>query len=91
LLYNILSWSSIIGMVTTICTLPLPGLLTKKNAEYQQKKMVATDVRVDSVTEAIGALRMIKMFGWEDRIKERIAVKREDELNLIWKRRLVNL
>jgi hypothetical protein len=34
---------------------------------------------------------MIKMFGWEDRIKERIAVKREDELNLIWKRRLVNL
>lgn len=40
---------------------------------------------------AIGALRMIKMFGWEDRIKERIAVKREDELNLIWKRRLVNL
>jgi hypothetical protein len=40
---------------------------------------------------AIGALRMIKMFGWEDRIKERIAVKREDELDLIWKRRLVNL
>ena len=31
------------------------------------------------------------MFGWEDRIKERIAVKREDELDLIWKRRLVNL
>jgi hypothetical protein len=38
-------------MVTTICTLPLPGLLTKKNAEFQQKKMVATDARVDSVTE----------------------------------------
>jgi hypothetical protein len=44
-----------------------------------------------SLTAAIGALRMIKMFGWEDRIKERIAVKREDELDLIWKRRLVNL
>jgi len=43
------------------------------------------------LTVAIGALRMIKMFGWEDRIKERIAVKREDELDLIWKRRLVNL
>jgi len=45
----------------------------------------------DELTIAIGALRMIKMFGWEDRIKERIAVKREDELDLIWKRRLVNL
>lgn len=31
------------------------------------------------------------MFGWEDRIKERIAIKREDELDLIWKRRLINL
>lgn len=31
------------------------------------------------------------MFGWEDRIKDRIATKREDELNLIWKRRLINL
>lgn len=45
----------------------------------------------DELIVAIGALRMIKMFGWEDRIKERIAVKREDELDLIWKRRLVNL
>jgi len=51
LLYQILSWSSIIGMLTTVCTLPLPGLLTKKSAEYQGKKMVATDARVDSVTE----------------------------------------
>jgi len=38
-------------MLTTVCTLPLPGLLTKKSAEYQGKKMVATDARVDSVTE----------------------------------------
>lgn len=51
LLYQILSWSSIIGMLTTVCTLPLPGLLTKKSAEYQGKKMIATDARVDSVTE----------------------------------------
>lgn len=57
LLYRILSWSSIIGMATTILTLPLPGLLTKKNAEYQQKKMLATDTRIDSVTEGESCLR----------------------------------
>jgi hypothetical protein len=44
-------------MVTTIATLPLPGLLTKKNAEFQQKKMVATDVRVDSVTEGMSGVK----------------------------------
>lgn len=53
--------------------------------------MKSTDIRVDAVTEAVGALRIIKMFGWEDRIKKRIAGKREDELALTWKRRLMDL
>ncbi|ODO04635.1 hypothetical protein I350_05244 [Cryptococcus amylolentus CBS 6273] len=91
LLYKILSWSSLVGMLTMFITLPLPGLLTKYNAEYQQQRMLATDSRVDSITESINALRIIKMFGWEGRIKERVAAKREDELHLIWKRRLMNL
>ncbi|WVQ93407.1 hypothetical protein IAU59_000477 [Kwoniella sp. CBS 9459] len=91
LLYKILSWSAIVGMLTMVVTLPIPGLITKKNAQYQHQRMVATDSRVDSITESIGALRMIKMFGWEDRVKERIAAKREDELHLIWQRRLMSL
>ncbi|WVQ64901.1 uncharacterized protein L199_003070 [Kwoniella botswanensis] len=91
LLYKILSWSALVGMLTMVITLPIPGLITKLNAQYQYKRMAATDSRVDSITEAIGALRMIKMFGWENRIKERIAAKREDELQLIWQRRLMSL
>ncbi|WWC60298.1 uncharacterized protein I303_102867 [Kwoniella dejecticola CBS 10117] len=91
LLYRILSWSALVGMLTMVITLPIPGLITKLNAQFQHRRMAATDSRVDSITEAIGALRMIKMFGWEDRIKERIAAKREDELHLIWQRRLMTL
>lgn len=34
---------------------------------------------------------MIKMFGWEERIKLRVATKREAELTLIWRRRLMSL
>lgn len=47
--------------------------------------------RYQLLTVAVGAIRIIKMFGWEDRIKERVAIKREDELDLIWKRRLMTL
>lgn len=78
-------------MLTMFITLPLPGLLTKLNAQFQQKRMLATDSRIDTITESINALRIIKMFGWEDRIKERVAAKREEELTLIWQRRLMNL
>ena len=39
-----------------------------------------TDARVQVVTEAMNIVRMIKVFGWEKRIEEKIAGKREEEL-----------
>jgi len=39
-----------------------------------------TDARVQVVTEVMNVIRMIKVFGWEKRIDERIAGKREEEL-----------
>jgi hypothetical protein len=40
---------------------------------------------------AMNVLRMVKMFGWEKRINERVAEKREEELNYVWKRQLLDL
>lgn len=90
-LYKMLSWSALLGVLALLITLPIPGWITKLSAGVQTDKMESTDARVDTVTEAIGALRVIKMFGWEDKIKARISAKREDELVLTWKRRLLNL
>ena len=39
-----------------------------------------TDARVQAVTEVMNVIRMIKAFGWEKRIDEKIAGKREEEL-----------
>ena len=39
-----------------------------------------TDARVQVVTEAMNIVRMIKVFGWEERIEEKITGKREEEL-----------
>jgi len=66
-------------------------MITKWATDIQNERMEKTDARVDVVTESVGALRIIKMFGWEDRIKARIAAKREEELKWTWKRRLMDL
>ena len=42
--------------------------------------LLQTDSRVQVVTEVMNVIRMIKLFGWEKRIDEKIAVKREEEL-----------
>jgi hypothetical protein len=39
----------------------------------------------------MGVLRMIKLFGWEGRIRETVAEKREEELRWIWKQKLLGL
>lgn len=36
-------------------------------------------------------LRMIKLFGWEMKMQDRISEKREEELVWIWKRQLLDL
>ena len=39
----------------------------------------------------MSVLRMIKLFGWERRVKETVAEKREIELGWVWKRKVLNL
>ena len=38
-----------------------------------------------------GAIRMVKLFGWERRISERIEQKRQEELNALLNVRKMNL
>ena len=39
----------------------------------------------------MSVIRMIKLFGWESRIYNQIDEKREEELALVWKRKLLGV
>lgn len=39
----------------------------------------------------MSVLRMIKLFGWETRVKKEVGDKREQELIFIWKRNILGL
>lgn len=39
----------------------------------------------------MNVLRMIKLFGWEKKMEEKIAQKREKELVWIWKRQFLDM
>lgn len=39
----------------------------------------------------MGLLRMIKLFGWENRVKESVGEKREEELRWVWKGKLLGM
>ncbi|KAJ7139685.1 hypothetical protein C8R44DRAFT_867802 [Mycena epipterygia] len=90
-LYKVLGWSAFVGMGVMVLLFPLPGYVAKLVQTVQQQRLKKTDSRVQAVTETMNVLRMIKLFGWERQMNERVAEKREEELNWLWKRQMLDL
>ncbi|KAJ7125203.1 P-loop containing nucleoside triphosphate hydrolase protein [Mycena epipterygia] len=91
-LYSILGWSAIVGLAVMVACLPLPAYLTLRVMRgVQVARMKRTDERVQVVTETMAILRMVKIFGWESRMKKRMTDKRKLELQAIKKDKLLSL
>jgi hypothetical protein len=50
-----------------------------------------TDARVTTVTETMNVIRMIKLFGWETKMNNRLDEKRQEELKVQRKRQYLEL
>ncbi|KAJ7769135.1 hypothetical protein DFH07DRAFT_1058209 [Mycena maculata] len=90
-LYVLLGWAVWVGVGSIILLAPVPGYMAKLVQSVQRQRLKRTDRRVQSVGEAVNVLRMIKLFGWEGKMKERIGAKRNEELLWVRKRRLLEL
>jgi ABC-type multidrug transport system fused ATPase/permease subunit len=74
-----------------VALFPFPGILVKTVQTVQKESMKRTDARVQTATETMNILRMVKLFGWEPKVAERLAERREHELRYIKKRQILNL
>ncbi|RDX55372.1 hypothetical protein OH76DRAFT_1428233 [Lentinus brumalis] len=90
-LYSILGWSAFVGMVAMALLFPVPGYVASLIQTVQTEKMKKTDARVQNVTETMNVIRMIKLFGWEPRVADQLAEKREEELGYIRKYKILEL
>ncbi|KAJ2923003.1 hypothetical protein H1R20_g14092, partial [Candolleomyces eurysporus] len=90
-LYLTLGWSAFVGLALLVALLPVPGYMTGLLQGIQREKMGKTDDRIQTLTEAMGVLRTIKLFGWEKNIQEKADKRRDEELKLVWKWKLLHL
>ncbi|KAI0650859.1 multidrug resistance-associated ABC transporter [Trametes meyenii] len=90
-LYTILGWSAFVGLAAMILLFPIPGYVASKIQGVQTEKMKKTDSRVQEVTETMSVIRMIKLFGWEPRVADQLAKRREDELKYIRQYKILEL
>uniref|UniRef100_A0A8H7XNY7 P-loop containing nucleoside triphosphate hydrolase protein n=1 Tax=Psilocybe cubensis TaxID=181762 RepID=A0A8H7XNY7_PSICU len=90
-LYQIFGWSSFVGLVVSGVLGPGFALIGKKVQKVQKIRMKFTDARVQAISEAMGIIRMIKMFGWEDKMAKRLARARDIELSWLWKAKVLQI
>ncbi|KAG5644693.1 hypothetical protein DXG03_007916 [Asterophora parasitica] len=83
-LYNLLGWSALIGFVVLVAQTPLPIVFSRLLQGATKEVAKRSDDRVETVTETTSVIRMVKMFGWEKKMSERIDEKREAELTWVW-------
>ncbi|KAG1889339.1 hypothetical protein F4604DRAFT_1711826 [Suillus subluteus] len=92
-LYEILGWSAFAGLTVMIVLFPLPGYVAQRIQKVQAEKMHKVGPFVDWLVDAysMNVLRMIKLFGWEEKLDARISERREVELVWTWKTKILEL
>ncbi|EJU03270.1 hypothetical protein DACRYDRAFT_115475 [Dacryopinax primogenitus] len=90
-LWIVLDWAAVVGMLFIVVTLPVPGMIGNMMQGTQSRMMQKKDVRAQSVTESVGIIRMIKMFGWESLVKQQLVERRMDEVRYIRLKKLLNI
>ncbi|KAI0317990.1 hypothetical protein OF83DRAFT_1118292 [Amylostereum chailletii] len=90
-LYTILGWSAFVGMAVMVLLFPVPGYVAGMMQGVQKETMNKTDARVQAATETMSVLRMIKLFGWEQKMSKRLQEKRDEEVKWIKFRAMLNL
>ncbi|EEB90393.1 hypothetical protein MPER_11408, partial [Moniliophthora perniciosa FA553] len=68
--------SAFVAFGCTLLLLPVPGYLVSLIFKIHTEKMKRTDERVEVVSETMKVLRMVKLFGWEDKMGRLVAEKR---------------
>ncbi|GLB42122.1 putative P-loop containing nucleoside triphosphate hydrolase protein [Lyophyllum shimeji] len=90
-LYTILGWSALVGAGVLVAQMPIPIMLSRRLQGVAKEVSKKSDDRVETVTETMSVIRMIKMFGWETKMSERIDEKREVELYWVFWNKIYSL
>ncbi|KAI9594951.1 P-loop containing nucleoside triphosphate hydrolase protein [Syncephalis fuscata] len=85
-LWKLLGTSTIIGFLVTAPLFYISGLASSKYTSLHERLMKTTDKRLAASNEVLQGIRIIKLFAWEQQFRERVMIKREDELANVWKR-----
>lgn len=79
-LFYILGLAALGGLAVCLFAFPLNAIVMRRVKVLQEELMKQKDRRMALVSEAIGAIRAIKLHAWEAEFEARIAAERQKEV-----------
>lgn len=86
LLYFTLGLSAFAGVALMAAMVPLNSRIAQRFGAIQMEIMAASDGRIQSTTEMVRSIRIIKLFAWESHFEQSIGEKRAAELRALHSR-----
>ncbi|KAF9323699.1 hypothetical protein BGZ91_003419 [Linnemannia elongata] len=85
LLYQQIGWSVFTGLATILIMIPVQGIIGKYFTKAKAGKLESMDGRIRIMNEILSGIKIVKLYGWEDSFKERVATFRNRELSSLRK------
>ncbi|KAI1470880.1 abc transporter [Daldinia caldariorum] len=90
-LYQLLGWSSLVGVAVLLSLTALPARLSGRQSRLHGSVMEVTDSRLSRISEYLQSIRTLKFFAWEDVAAKMINAIRATEQQRIWKRNVTSM
>ncbi|CAD5217623.1 unnamed protein product [Bursaphelenchus okinawaensis] len=84
-LYQVLGWSVICGVLIMASLIPINSNIAKAMQKYQAQQMECKDKRLRMLNEVISGMKLVKLYGWEEEVKQKILDEREKEIRILRK------
>ncbi|KAG0581885.1 hypothetical protein KC19_3G017200 [Ceratodon purpureus] len=83
ILYTVVGWSMLAGLMTMVGIVWLATWSSKAQKRFQGHIMKAKDERIKATSEALNAMKVIKLQAWETHFRGRIEALRDKEYHWI--------
>ncbi|KIK54607.1 hypothetical protein GYMLUDRAFT_48525 [Collybiopsis luxurians FD-317 M1] len=83
--------STLVGIGSMILLAPIPAKVINVGRKLFRERMRKTDSRVEIFSDVMAVLRMIKLFGWEAKMSQRVDEIRGEELIVVRKRKVYQM
>ncbi|KAN0023381.1 hypothetical protein ACTFIU_011551 [Dictyostelium citrinum] len=84
LLYRAIGWPTFVGLGLMLAAVPFNGIAAKKLTEIRRHLVGFTDKRVKTTNEILQAIKIIKLYAWEDSFAKKVIERREAEIKLLF-------